>query len=129
MCKTAEARHWPESDSWCGYFRTPSLRNVAVRTRYMHNGVFDSLEQAIRFYATRSTAPADWYGQGPLFDDLPADMRGNVNIQSTPLNRKAGAEPAMSEDDIKAVAAFLRTLTDRRYSIPATSAKAATRGR
>ncbi|RZL55368.1 MAG: cytochrome B6 [Variovorax sp.] len=116
LCRTAQARGWPESEAWCGYFRTPSLRNVAVRQRFMHNGVFTSLRDAVRFYATRSTQPADWYGRHPVFDDLPAAMRGNVNIVSTPLNRKAGSTPALSEEDIDALVAFLGTLTDKRYA-------------
>lgn len=116
LCRTAEQRRWPDSDAWCGYFRTPSLRNVAVRSRFMHNGVFDSLRDAVRFYATRSTHPADWYGRHPVFDDLPPALRGNVNIASTPLNRRAGSTPAMTDDDIDAVVAFLGTLTDRRYA-------------
>jgi cytochrome c peroxidase len=33
-----------------GTFRTPSLRNVAQRDPYMHNGVFQSLEEIIDFY-------------------------------------------------------------------------------
>ncbi|MCZ2495248.1 cytochrome B6 [Xylophilus sp. Kf1] len=115
LCRTARARHWPDPESWCGYFRTPSLRNVAVRTRFMHNGVFDSLRETVRFYATRSTDPAHWYGGAPMFDDMPARLRGNVNVVSTPLNRKPGATPAMSEEDIDAVVAFLGSLTDRRY--------------
>jgi cytochrome c peroxidase len=119
LCRTAGQRHWPDSQAWCGYFRTPSLRNVAVRSRFMHNGVFDSLRDAVRFYATRSTNPGDWYGRHPLFDDLPAAMRGNVNIVSTPLNRRTGSTPAMSEEDIDAVVAFLGTLTDKRYTKPA----------
>ena len=115
LCRTAEARKWPESEAWCGYFRTPSLRNVAVRQRFMHNGVFTSLRDAVRFYATRSTAPADWYGKHPVFDDMPEAMRGNVNIVSTPLNRRVGSTPALSEADIDALVAFLGTLTDKRY--------------
>jgi cytochrome c peroxidase len=125
LCRTARARHWPESDAWCGYFRTPSLRNVAVRERFMHNGVFTSLRDAVRFYATRSTRPADWYGSHPVFDDLPATMRGNVNVVSTPLNRRAGATPALGDDDIDAVVAFLGTLTDRRYADAPAAADAA----
>ncbi len=117
LCRTAEAREWPDADSWCGYFRTPSLRNVAVRTRFMHNGVFTSLREAVRFYAVRSTRPGEVYTRGPVFDDLPARQRGNVNQQSSPLNRRAGSPPAMSEDDIDAVVAFLGTLTDRRYVV------------
>jgi cytochrome c peroxidase len=33
-----------------GAFRTPSLRNVTQRDPYMHNGVFQSLEEIIDFY-------------------------------------------------------------------------------
>ncbi len=117
LCTTARARRWPDADSWCGYFRTPSLRNVAVRTRFMHNGAITSLRDAVRFYATRSTDPAEWYGRGPVFDDLPAALRGNVNVVSTPLNRKPGSTPAISDADIDAIVAFLRTLTDRRYAL------------
>ena len=116
LCRTAAARHWPEADTWCGYFRTPSLRNVAVRTRFMHNGVFTTLRETVRFYAMRSTRPQEFYGNGPVFDDLPAKLRGNVNTQSSPMNRKAGSQPAMTEEDIDAVVAFLGTLTDKRYT-------------
>lgn len=115
LCKTAEKRRWPEPESWCGYFRTPSLRNVAVRSRFMHNGAIDSLRDAVKFYATRSVRPQDWYPPGKPFDDLPAAMQGNVNIASTPLNRKPGMTPALSDEQIDDIVAFLRTLTDKRY--------------
>jgi cytochrome c peroxidase len=85
----------------------------------MHNGAIKTLRDAVRFYATRSTRPADWYGHDVMFDDLPPALRGNVNIVSTPLNRKAGSTPAMSDDDIDAVVAFLHTLTDKRYVVEA----------
>ena len=31
-------------------FRTPSLRNVGLRSSYMHNGRFESLEEVVEFY-------------------------------------------------------------------------------
>src|SRR5262249_19301265 len=31
-------------------FKTPSLRNVAVTAPYMHNGVFQTLEEVVDFY-------------------------------------------------------------------------------
>lgn len=37
-------------------FKTPSLRNVALTSPYMHNGVFETLEQVVEFYATRASA-------------------------------------------------------------------------
>lgn len=33
-----------------GMFKTPSVRNVALTAPYMHNGVFNSLEEVINFY-------------------------------------------------------------------------------
>jgi len=33
-----------------GKFKTPGLRNVAQTAPYMHNGVFDTLEEVIDFY-------------------------------------------------------------------------------
>ena len=117
LCKTGEARGWPEADAWCGYFRTPGLRNVAVRTRFMHNGVFDSLREAVRFYAFRSVEPSSFYGRDRVFNDVPVRFKGNVNVVSTPLNRKVGDSAAMSEADIDAVVAFLGALTDRRYVV------------
>ena len=49
------------TNNFCGMFKTPTLRNVATRKVFFHNGVIHSLEQAIRFYATRDTRPELWY--------------------------------------------------------------------
>ena len=101
---------------YCGLFRTPSLRNVATRRVFLHNGVFRRLEDVVRFYAERDTRPEKWYPSGPggapqKFDDLPAAFLGNVDME-TPFDRHAGDQPALGEDDIKHVVAFLRALTD-----------------
>lgn len=101
---------------YCGLFRTPSLRNVAVRQSFFHNGVFHSLEEVIRFYAQRDTAPRRWYARGKdgqvhPYDDLPAQYHANVNTDP-PFGQKPGGKPALSEAEIRDVAAFLRTLTD-----------------
>jgi len=112
LCATAAARGWPDSGQWCGYFRTPSLRNVAVRARYMHNGVFSSLRDAVAFYATRSIEPERWYKDGQLFDDVPRRYQGNVNAATLPYNRRKGMAPALDDAEIDAIVAFLRTLTD-----------------
>ncbi len=96
----------------CGRFRTPSLRNVAVRRRFFHNGRFAALEDAIRFYASRDTDPGHWYPAGRRFDDLPPAARANVD-SGPPFGRPAGTATALTEAEIAAIAAFLRTLTDR----------------
>lgn len=36
------------SPQWCGMFRTPSLRDVAVRAAYFHNGIYHTLEEVLR---------------------------------------------------------------------------------
>jgi cytochrome c peroxidase len=101
---------------YCGMFRTPSLRNVATRPVFFHNGAFHRLEDAVRFYAERDTRPQKWYPRGAdggteKFDDLPVQYQGNIDTQA-PLDRHSGDSPAMSEGDIKDIVAFLNTLTD-----------------
>jgi cytochrome c peroxidase len=107
----------PSSDAkWCGAFRIPSLRNVAVRQRFMHNGAFSKLRDVVAFYATRSTNPARWYAHGKKFDDLPESYRHNVNTLALPYNRHESDPPAMDDADIDAIVAFLETLTDAPYA-------------
>jgi cytochrome c peroxidase len=105
-----------EHKEYCGRFKTPSLRNVALRKVYFHNGGFDSLEQVVRFYVQRDTAPHKWYPKKPdggvhKFDDQPAGMEANVNMEA-PFGGKPGDQPALSEREIADVVAFLKTLTD-----------------
>jgi cytochrome c peroxidase len=115
----------PSSDAqWCGSFRIPSLRNVAVRQRFMHNGQFSNLRDVVAFYATRSTNPDRWYPHGAKFDDVPDAYRGNVNVLSFPYNRVEGEKPAFDNDDIDAIVAFLQTLTDEPYRSRMASASA-----
>jgi cytochrome c peroxidase len=95
---------------YCGAFKTPSLRNVATRKAYFHNGSFSSLEQVVRFYATRDTAPKQWY-KGRKFDDQPEGMDANVNMEA-PFGGKSGDKPMLNEGDIADIVAFLKTLDD-----------------
>ncbi|HUV97436.1 MAG TPA: cytochrome c peroxidase [Acidobacteriaceae bacterium] len=102
----------------CGLFRTPTLRNVAIRRVFFHNGRFHSLREALRFYVQRDTNPAKWYpvgagGKVEKFNDLPARYRKNVDTTDTPLNRTTGQKPVWSEQDIDDVIAFLKALVDQ----------------
>lgn len=101
----------------CGKFKVPSLRNVALRKRFFHNGQFDSLEQVVRFYVSRDTSANTWYsrdakGNATAYDDLPLELRGNVNVTEGPYNRQASDAPALNESEVQDLVAFLRTLTD-----------------
>jgi cytochrome c peroxidase len=95
---------------YCGMFRVPSLRNTARRRRFMHNGVFTSLEQVVRFYATRDSNPERWYPGGAKQGDLPPQHRKNVNIE--PPFCAERCKPALTDAEIADLVAFLKTLDD-----------------
>ncbi|WP_448956096.1 cytochrome-c peroxidase [Labrys neptuniae] len=104
----------------CGAFKVPSLRNVAVSGPYMHNGAFSNLRDAVAFYFTRDTDPGHWYradmkGGIDKYDDLPAQYKSNVNTGQAPYDRHMGEPPRASDDEIDAIVAFLRTLTDKQF--------------
>lgn len=124
LCATGRAKGWPDSGQWCGYFRTPSLRNVAARERYMHNGVFVDLRDVVAFYATRSIEPERWYKDGRPFDDVAPRHLGNVNVATMPYNRRKGMRPALDDADVDAIVAFLRTLTDAPFEAAARAREA-----
>lgn len=127
------------SNKFCGLFKAPSLRNVATRGSFFHNGVIHSLEQAIRFYNTRDTNPEIWYptvggtpkatpdknfptyglvttqyvgGTVQKFDDLPAKYRANIDTQLPLDGRKAGSTPPMTDAQVSDLICFLKTMTD-----------------
>ncbi|HET7461143.1 MAG TPA: cytochrome c peroxidase [Longimicrobium sp.] len=79
-----------------GAFKAPSLRNVAVRPRFMHDGRFTSLAQVIEFYD---------HGVQP---DPNLDRRLR-NPDGTP--RRLNLTPAQKA----ALLAFLNTLTDSTF--------------
>jgi cytochrome c peroxidase len=114
ICERRDHPHM-EEERLCGAFRTPSLRNVAVRPSFMHNGAFSSLRDVVAFYATRGTTPARWYRSGVAFDDLPKKYRENVNVARVPYDRRAGEAPRLDDAEIDAIVAFMQTLTDAQY--------------
>jgi cytochrome c peroxidase len=100
---------------YCGLFRTPTLRNVALKKSFFHNGIYHSLDDVMRFYARRDTNPEEFYpvvkGKVRKFDDLPRQYWANLNTDP-PFDRKPGDEPVFSDAEIKDVIAFLGTLSD-----------------
>lgn len=75
-------------------FKTPTVRNIAVTAPYMHNGVFTTLEEVIDFYNKG----------GGLGSGITVD---NQTLPSDELN--------LTEKEIKALIAFMETLTDEKY--------------
>ena len=102
---------------YCGMFLTPTLRNVARRPVYFHNGVYHDLRQVLDFYNFRDVRPQAIYpvgadGDVDKYNDLPARYRANIDTIDPPFNRKPGQPPAMSAQDMRDIIAFLKTLND-----------------
>jgi cytochrome c peroxidase len=75
-------------------FKTPTLRNVALTAPYMHNGVFNTLEEVLNFY-----------NQG-----------GGYGLGIAPGNQTLPRESLhLTKKEIKQVIAFMKTLTDTVY--------------
>lgn len=96
---------------YCGLFKTPTLRNVALRSTFFHNGAFRTLDQVVHFYQRRNVQPDLFYPRGAKFDDLPPADRRNVNTDA-PFAQGHPAAPRFTDAEAADIVAFLRTLTD-----------------
>ncbi|WP_035647958.1 cytochrome-c peroxidase [Flavobacterium sp. ASV13] len=76
-------------------FKTPTIRNIELTAPYMHNGVYKTLEEVIDFYNEGG-------GLGKGFD-VP-----NQTLPEDKLN--------LSDQEKKQLIAFMKTLTDKKYS-------------
>jgi cytochrome c peroxidase len=140
ICGPLRGDHPPAAgNTFCGMVKAPTLRNVATRKAFFHNGVMHSLQQVIRFYNTRDTLPEIWYptvggkakaapdagfpryglvttqyvgGKVRKYDDLPPQYVANIDTQMPLDGRKAHSAPPMSEQNITDLICFLDTLTD-----------------
>jgi cytochrome c peroxidase len=111
-----------------GTFKTPTLRNVArgensngagKGKRFMHNGIFRTLEEVIHFYNTRSVPGEGWNtktntaakGEGwrPW---------GTPEYAATMADNDEVGKLGLSARQEKAIVAFLRTLNDTRDVLP-----------
>ncbi len=79
-----------------GRFKSPSLRNIGQRQRFMHDGRFTTLEEVVQFYNTGVQ-------NNPNLSNLLRNQDGTV----TRLN--------LSAQDMADMVAFLRTLTDNNF--------------
>ncbi len=83
--KTEERKH---------FFKTPTIRNIAKTAPYMHNGVYNTLDEVMNFYNIGGGAGL---GLENDYQTLPFD-----NLQLT-------------QKEIDAIIAFMNTLTDEAY--------------
>ncbi|HAA13567.1 MAG TPA: methylamine utilization protein, partial [Cytophagales bacterium] len=76
------------------FFKTPTVRNVALTAPYMHNGVYATLEEVVDFY----NRGGGWgIGIEEEYQTLPPDPLGLTNREQ------------------EALIAFMHTLTDSRF--------------
>lgn len=74
-----------------GMFKTPTIRNIELTAPYMHNGVYNTLEEVKNFYNKGG-------GSGLGF---------NVPHQTLPFDHLN-----LSEQEIQDIITFMKTLTD-----------------
>lgn len=75
-----------------GAFKTPTVRNTATTAPYMHNGAFSSMERVIDFY--------DRGGGNGIGMAIPDQTLGTARL-------------GLSEEEKKALIAFMEALTDK----------------
>ena len=92
-----------------GKTKVPTLRNIAVTGPYMNNGVFQELRTVIKFYD--HMAGFSNYANNPETGNPWVANDNNSTINRTVLE----ATKALPSAKIRALEAFLRTLTDKRY--------------
>ena len=90
-----------------GRYKTPTLRNVAVTSPYMHNGVFKDLRTVVEFYdkynnKDRVLNPET---QKP-WDE--AEHKDTISLKELKAN-------AQNDRKIDALVAFMKLLTDKKY--------------
>ena len=93
-----------------GKFRTPTLRNVAVTGPYMHNGVFADLRTVVLFYNKYNSRSAARL----INPETGAPFRAPL-VEDTLSMEELTHGPALDDQRIDALVAFLKTLTDARY--------------
>lgn len=93
-----------------GKFRTPTLRNIAVTGPYMHNGVFSDLRTVILFYNKYNSKAA-----ARQLNPETGVAWLDPEVAKTLAAKELTHGPALDDQRIDALVAFLKTLTDARY--------------
>jgi cytochrome c peroxidase len=87
--------HIDKPQSQLGKFKVPTLRNVAKSAPYMHNGIFNTLEEVVDFYNSRDIE-GKW---------------GKPEVKQT-VNHDELGDLKLTKPEVKALLAFMETLTD-----------------
>ena len=83
-----------ETENRRHFFKTPTVRNVAMTAPYMHNGVYRTLKQVMEFY---NNGGGTGLGIEQDYQTLPSDSL------------------ELSEKEMNEIIAFMESLTDEKY--------------
>ncbi len=90
-----------------GKFRVSTLRNVELTAPYLHNGVFQTLEEVVSFYNTRDSE-ACWGAAGEIpFQNCWPEPEVIENMDLSNIG-----DIGLNADEEAAIVAFMLTLTD-----------------
>lgn len=93
-----------------GRFKVPTLRNVAVTGPYMHNGVFKDLRTVVLFYNKYNTM-----NPGRQINPETGKHWAKPEIPQNLSVMELTEGPALDDQRVDALVAFMKTLTDQRY--------------
>lgn len=78
-----------------GKFKTGSLRNVELTAPYMHDGRFETLEEVVEHYNT--------------------GVQNSPNLDNRLIENGQPIRMNLSQNEIDALVAFMKTLTDQNF--------------
>lgn len=92
-----------------GKYKVPTLRNVAVTSPYMHNGVFKDLRTVVLFYDKYNNTSIDRVLNPETNEawDKP-EVKETISLDDLKAKKQ-------SDRKIDAIVAFMKLLTDKRY--------------
>ncbi len=85
-----------------GFFKVPTLRNIAVTSPYMHDGRFATLEEVM-----------DHYNDGIVFSETLSPLI--LEADNAPDQTAGTIGLRLTQPEIEAIIAFLHTLTDDQF--------------
>jgi cytochrome c peroxidase len=95
-------------------FRIPPLRNVELTAPYMHDGAYATLEAVVHHYNNADSA-LKAYDVSQLDPSLRASYHGDpatINALLSSLDFRLRQPLGLTEDELKTLVAFLKSLTD-----------------
>jgi len=92
-----------------GKIRIPTLRNIAVTAPYMKNGVFNELRTVLEFHNRMSIEDDDSLNPETNAPWQEAEVANTIDHELLRMDRK------LSSDELDALEAFLKLLTDQQF--------------